>query len=305
ADVVVSGNYTVKVGVYNEAGELVKIINITQFSQPVNSIALEGSNTISTLNGANNAVTVYYGNVPIGVWDGTTSQGQPISNGTYYIKVDNIDNAGVVTSVTQQAVVSRVLAQVTIKIYNEAGEVMRQLYTYTDDLGNALINSVSLSNNVITPDSTGTQPGAVTMVDNQGVTLARWDGRADDGNIVSNGTYYMEFRVSEGNGEQTVIVKTISVIGHTKVTSVFVEPNVLTEQHSVATFQAPYGMSMSIRVYDVAGELVAKVQSSPGAGVVTWDASKLASGFYLAVVDLRDGAGHNQGQKILKLSVKH
>src|ERR1019366_3863285 len=35
ADVTVIGDYTIKIGVYNEAGELVKIIKIMHLSQPV------------------------------------------------------------------------------------------------------------------------------------------------------------------------------------------------------------------------------------------------------------------------------
>ena len=101
------GQYTVKIDVYNEAGEVIDQIYTEQLSQPINNIAIESSDSITSLHGADNAVTVYYQGIAIATWNGTTSNGDPASNGVYYIKVDNIDSSGTVNSTTQQVTVSR------------------------------------------------------------------------------------------------------------------------------------------------------------------------------------------------------
>ncbi len=137
ASVLVVGQYTVKIGVYNSAGELVDTILTEQLSQPIENFTLQSSNAITRLNGPNNAVTVYFNNVPLGSWNGTTTSGSLASNGIYYVKVDSISNLGVDVSTTQQVTVNRTLYQSTILIYNEAGEVVKHLYIYTDDPGQA------------------------------------------------------------------------------------------------------------------------------------------------------------------------
>lgn len=82
-------------------------------------------------------------------------------------------------------------------------------------------------------------------------------------------------------------------------------PNQLTSQDPIATFQAPAGWTLSVKVYDVAGELVGKAQHTPGTDYATWDTSTRASGLYLAVVEAKDTNGNNMGRQILKLTVKH
>ncbi len=60
ADVTVVGQYTIRVNVYNEAGEVVKTILLTQMSQPVENIQLAPA-TITNLEGE---VQIYYGELP-------------------------------------------------------------------------------------------------------------------------------------------------------------------------------------------------------------------------------------------------
>src|SRR5581483_176136 len=129
------GQYTVRISVYNGAGELVKIILTTQLAQPLLNFTLGPGDAITTLRGAGSQITLYYGTSAVGSWDGTTQDGSLASNGTYYLKVDNIDNLGQDQSTTQQVMVSRSLLKTTVLIYNEAGEIIRHLYLYTDDPG--------------------------------------------------------------------------------------------------------------------------------------------------------------------------
>ena len=199
--VTVLGQYTVKIGVYNEAGELVKTILTQQFSQPINVVTLNGT-VITSLNGANNAVQIYYKGTFIGQWDGTTSSGDPATNGVYHIKIDNIDQLGAVTTMTQQVMVNRSLYQATVLIYNEAGEVVKHLYAYVDDPGKAAVIGVQLSTTVIKPSYNpvgGGVPAQLSITLSNGTTVM-WEGRGDNGSIVQTGQYFIEVHSKDGVG---------------------------------------------------------------------------------------------------------
>ncbi len=209
--VTVYGSYTVKIAVYNEAGELVDTILTEQLSQPLENIVLESSSAITSLNGANNAVTIYYGSTPVGVWNGMTSGGTPATNGSYFIKVDNIGATGVDVSTTQQVTVSRTLYTSTILIYNEAGEVVKHLYAYSDDPGPAGVGSVQLSATVIRPGSSGPgTPSDLTISLSNGTTVV-WDGTTDSGSYTQSGQYLVEVHTTDGKGGEETVVKEVSV----------------------------------------------------------------------------------------------
>ncbi len=108
----VTGQYTVNVGVSNEAGELVDQIRVVRLSQSVNSWNLQGS-AITSLTGTDGEIYIYSQGYLLGVWNGQRADGTPVSNGVYFIKVNSVDPYGVVTTVTRQATVSRSLAKIS------------------------------------------------------------------------------------------------------------------------------------------------------------------------------------------------
>ncbi len=308
--VTVYGSYTVKIGVYNEAGELIDTILTEQLSAPIQNIVLASSNAITSLNGPNNAVTIYSGGMPIGVWNGLTSGGTPASNGIYYVKVDNLSPTGAEISTTQQVTVSRTLYTSTILIYNEAGEVVKHLYAYTDDPGPAGVGSVQLSATVIQPGSPGPgTPSQLTISLSNGTTVV-WDGTSDSGSYVQSGQYLVEVHTTNGTGGEETVVKTVMVndrnttMGAGTVTA---GPNVLKASNGIltTTFRTDSSQSLTLEVsiYTVAGELVTKVVGQAGTDQATWNASGVASGLYLAVVDLTNPNGNSLGRQILKVLI--
>ena len=133
-------NYTVHIGVYNEAGELIKQIAVQELSQEVTSFTIFQQPTITTLNGK---VFVEVNGQAIASWDGTNQNGDPVLNGSYYVKVDSTDPYGVTNTVTQVVTVNRHLAEVQVDIFNEAGEIVRHLTSYVEDAGTFSINNVN------------------------------------------------------------------------------------------------------------------------------------------------------------------
>ncbi len=309
AQILVLGGYTVKIGVYNSAGELVDTILTEQNSQPIPSFALQ-SGTITALSGAGSAVTVYFAGVPIAVWNGMTSAGTPATNGSYFINAENIDSSGNVTTVSQKATVSRPYATVEADIYNEAGELVRTLYTQAANAGGSEITGVNLSSSTISPGTVPSNPNSSVQIfiqtSGNPVTLV-WDGTNDSGAKVTDGVYEVQVHWNSGQGEQTDITREITVTGGGHSNTVIAEPNILTPANSTAYFtvQSTSSYTLKARIYTVAGELVKMVTGGSGANQVSWNSNGLSSGLYIAVIEVRGANGGLIQRQIVKVSVLH
>jgi uncharacterized repeat protein (TIGR01451 family) len=313
ASFLVTGQYTVEVSVYNEAGELIKTILTEQMSQPLLNFNFGGSNAITTLSGAGSAVTMYYGTTPVGSWDGMTNAGGLASNGGYYIKVDNIDNMGVDKSTTQPVQVARSLYKTTVLIYNEAGEVVKHLYIYTDNPGATGTSSVQFSTQTIEPGSNlGTgSPSQLTITLSDGTKLV-WDGTGDSGSYVTSGQYVVEVHTADGQGGQTTFSKSVGVLDGRTTNGVGVItawPNVLSANSGsmATTFHTDSTMAetLELSVYTLAGELLGTQSGQAGQGTVPFDGTKLASGTYLAVIKVHNANGGVIATQILHIAVIH
>ena len=298
-----------KIGVYNEAGELVKLIYAQNLPEPIENVALGGNNTIQSLHGADNAVTIYDGSTPVAVWDGSTQDGGPALNGSYYIKVDNIDPSGVDKSVSQLVTVSRSLLKTSILIYNEAGETVRHLFAVVDDPGPNLALVAQLSTGLLQPGGGTGTPNQLTITLSTGATVI-WDGRGDNGTYVLNGQYLIEVHSNNGQGADTTINLKVAVLNPLRDPSSPLQafPNILNAANgSVVTFQDASGPGLILRVhvFTLAGELVKGWEDTTGNSKTTWNVQDLASGIYLAVVGSFDPQGGLVHQRTLKLAVVH
>jgi uncharacterized repeat protein (TIGR01451 family) len=308
-NVTMSTEYLVKVGVYNSAGELVKQIWVQELSQQITNFSLLQTPTITSLNGV---VYVEVNGQEIATWNGTNQAGDPVSNGVYYMKVDNIDPYGVDTSVSETVTVSRSIAKVQVDVYNEAGEIVKHLYAYADDPGNMNLGNVTFSSSVIrpivgTPTPNGTGDLTITFPNGETVT---WDGTDDNGQIVTNGTYMVEVNWTNGTGGQQVTTHDVTVErgnGSPAGGTVFAYPNILKGGAGMVTVQinSPLILTLTASVYDVAGELVKMpVTGLAGNGNVQVDVSKLASGLYFVVVNMTDSNGHFIQRQVTQIVIE-
>jgi uncharacterized repeat protein (TIGR01451 family) len=308
----VTGQYTVSVDVYNEAGELVDQVRSLQLSQSVNSLNLEG-NAITSLTGAGGQINIYSQGYLLGAWNGTGSDGNPVSNGVYFIKVNSVDPYGVVNTVTRQATVSRSLAKISVNVYNEAGEVVKHLFGWVDDPMGAQMTSIVLSGSALQPGipaGQGQPSNVRIMIQTSGaaVTLS-WDGTNDNGSYVSAGYYLLEAHWDDGQGGTTDISKGLLVTanGIRNDGTLVAQPNILKLSTGVnrTTFKydSSQNLTLSVRIYTLAGELVFDLQGASGTNQASWDATGYASGLYLAAVDLLNPNGGQMGQQVLKVMV--
>ena len=302
-NVTLSTLYTVHVSVYNSAGELVKVIWVQELSNGIPDFSFLNGSSITSLNGQ---VIVDYQGTQIAVWDGTNSDGNPVSNGDYYLKIDNVDPYGVVTTVEKVVTVSRSIARIEVNIYNEAGEVVRHLYGYADDPGNLSTMDVKFSTNLLQPTNGTPVPGGTSVVyitSSTGLNLV-WDGRSDSGAIVTNGHYDIEVHYIDGKGGESAITQGIVVqSGNVRTNVVTAQPNVLTGGQTGTNLRIASVASYTLKVqlYDVAGELIKKVTGNQGENGVYLDMKGLASGLYIAVVELTDANGKFAGRQITKI----
>jgi hypothetical protein len=310
-NVQVLGLYTVSVNIYNSAGEVVKTISVKDYSQPINSISLQSSNRITTLQGPGSTILIYFAGNLIGTWDGSNNQGNPVTNGNYEIKVDSVSSTGLETSVEQQAVVDRQLSNITAYIYNSAGEVIRTLYNVVDGSIGTQMTNVSLSTSVISPGPTtsGNTTYLQIFVITSGtpVTLT-WDGTNNQGTNVTPGTYSIQLHWDDGQGETTNITRNVLVTGGGGVSGVVVaEPNVLSPNRTMTTTFNAAGIAgaanLTVKIYTIAGELVTAISGT--SGTASWNASGLASGVYIAASEARDINGGILCRQTTKILILH
>jgi hypothetical protein len=206
--------------------------------------------------------------------------------------------------------VSRALAKIQVSVFNEAGEVVRHITALVDDASDAQLTSLDLSTNVVSLGAGDpSNPNQVVVTLSTGATFV-WDGRGDSGVVVTGGHYEIEVHWTNGKGAEDVISRGILVEGGTAGVrgKVQAEPNVLdgsVNYQTVFKINQVTGMTLSVRVYDMAGELVGRNVGPVGGNLVTYDGSGRASGLYLGVVELRDGVtGNFEGRQISKFVIK-
>jgi len=283
---------------------VVKVIAVAKYSQSVDQVTASQDAVIDHVGDVVNLV--WKGQV-IGSWDGTNGSGQAVGNGEYYIKIDNVDSFGAETSVTTNVSVDRSLSNLTVKVYNQSGEIVRTLYSTTGaDIGS--VTGATLSAETIEPGYVGADPNAVSstsVVISNGVA-ATWDGRNDAGVVVSNGMYYVEITADDGKGNQTVVTKSVNVLGvNGPGPGLVIAPNVLTAAGPIASISVGVpGMTLRATLYTVAGEKVGTITGQAGTSSVKWDSSGKSSGLYIALVEVYDGSNTFQGRYQAKLIIQ-
>ncbi len=298
--------YLVHVAVYNETGELVKEVWVKEMPSEVNSFSLDSS-TITSVHGM---TYVVWNGVQLAAWDGTNQAGDPVSNGKYFVKVDNSDSLGVVSSTSQLVMVNRTIAKVSVNVFNEAGEIVRHLTSWVDDPNNISLNNVQFSTSVLQPSAGGTTGGnsTVAITAQGGLTLV-WDGRSDSGSIVTNGRYQLEVSFVDGKGGNQVVTQGIIVESSNQPLNgkVVAAPNLIQggATNTLIKINSTTAYTLTASLYDTAGELVKRpVTGTAGAGSVSVDLTGVASGLYFVRVDLTGAQGGVVAEQFTQIIVQ-
>jgi len=321
--------YTMSIGIYNEAGELVKSITVTTASSEPLGVGLydaSGNSTnvivpgslpnelsiavpgIQTPESQNKNQTVSF------LWDGTNDAGQDVENGVYYIKETTTDTFGHTEVITKPVTAINSSQYAEINIYNSAGEIVDTIigpYDGSSALSLNLINSSGNSNNSTYPVG----QGVLTMMINYTASNSLpWYGTDSQNNYVSSGVYEVQLVVKTNQGLKVVSSKTVTLLalgpqgGLMDGLKAYPNPYAGTSpaQITIAWTSGTSG-AVRIKIYNIAGELVRILTGDLNTGYINWDlratgGQKASNGTYICVVEGTD-SNQDQKTKIIKVSV--
>jgi hypothetical protein len=281
--------FQLTLSVYNSAGERVKQLYSGGVSAWPGNASLDPA-ILGAWSGPDAvARLLIHGVTPDGstslTWDGNNQQGQPVANGTYYLKMDIVDQYDNVTTVSLSITVLRPAHGQSVAIFNSAGERVG-LLTLPD---NADLNSLSLK------ASSGSQ-AVLTYQSPTGGGQIVWTGLTQDGSRVANGSYLLNI---QGPTSSRALTFTL-LNGPADGGHLLASPNPVRPGESLRLdFAVPAGsVTAHARLYDLAGELVRESIAPVGQGVLWMTLSNLSSGIYLVVVDVDGPGAYQQKQKI-------
>ncbi len=313
--------YAMNISVYNEAGELVKVVANTTTSQEAQNmqLLLNGSQTGLVLPGSGTSLIIRMPDIETPnqakggyadfTWDGTNSAGQDVANGVYYIKETTTDPYGHTNTITKQVTALDETQYVQINIFNSAGELVQTIKAPYDGISQTSLNITNnTNNNAVLPVGNGAPPITINYTATNAVT---WDGKNTQGNYLQSGVYEIQIVVNTNRGYNTSISKTVTILNEGTANLLGIVkslPNPYTGNTATPlkfTWQPSAGGVIKIKVYNMAGELVRTLIGDLGTGSINWDLKSVsgqtvASGVYVCVVEGVDNAG-NKERKIVKI----
>jgi flagellar hook assembly protein FlgD len=310
------------ISVYNEAGELVKVIANTTTSQEAQQVQLlvngNQSNVISP--GSGNALTILLPNVETPdqqktsgstfSWDGTNSAGQDVANGDYYIKETTTDPYGHTDIITKPITVINSSQYVQANIFNSAGELVATVSQAYDGSGPISLNLSNGSNSTsVFPVGSGEPDISINYTSTE---FLPWDGKNSQGDYVVSGVYEVQLVVKTSTGSSVIASKPITILDEASgdvLGTIKSLPNPYTGDTTTPlkfTWQPSADGTIKIKIYNIAGELVRTLVGDLGAATINWDlkgvgGQTVSSGTYICVFEGVDNNG-NKKTKIVKIA---
>jgi hypothetical protein len=278
---------------YNQAGELVK--DITDRT-PVQSGIDDFTITNSTFSPQAGQQAVILVDGKAYMWNGANDNGQQVDSGIYYVKVATWNSSGVETDFIHAVTVIALGNQFTLKVFNSAGELVRNLWVAT-------YNGLPPSElTVVGPSALAFGPAGNQFTFNIGPATKTWDGLNDQGQRVASGVYTVQLGYEASGSAVNVAALNVTVInaGGSVLAGAFVAPNPVQPGQDLVTVvcpNAPAGSQIVGRLYDVAGELVLTASSGAQPGKLTFNfgGRQVAGGTY--IVALYGQAPWGQGER--------
>lgn len=305
--------HQVSIVAYNAAGERVRII----YSGAAQYLPGDLNLSDKVVTGGGQLSIRFPGTLATGsntvVWDVTNDNAGEISGGTYTIKAEIIDNFGQVTSLVQTIQVVPGGVQQYLRIFNGAGEVVRniQLATPVNGANGLRMSDASFGLEINPVTGAAVQNLKIEVLGNSGYQSLGWDGLNEQGVPVNSGTYVVQLVSKESSREAVVTSRSVTVIKGVDTVdptaSAIIAPNpVLPTNKEIALYYNPaqlMGHNATCRVYNLAGELVNESEDASHSGKMVLGAQRpLASGTYLVRFEVREGAAVIKA-RVLKMAV--
>ena len=295
-----------KIEVYNEAGEKIKLLVQTGATDQVQKVVLlaNGSDT-TTFSPQDGPLTISIpgtltsdqlgGNVSYD-WDGQNDSGQAIAPGVYYIKVSFTDSYDHVQTIIQNINVLGLDKHLRVSVYNSAGELVRRLQA-----GSVPATLTGLEVDDVVSVGKNNPPVNIGYAAGQ---VMQWDGKNADGKLVDSGMYEIQVELDSGSGYKIASSKSVMVLNDEEknfVKNMKAYPNPMrfsSEAPKPVTITWDPGVqgNMIIEIYNESSELVSRVSADLASGAASWNAmtpagSECASGMYLIVFHAKKTSG--------------
>jgi hypothetical protein len=306
--------FHVSVVIYNSAGEAVKhLFDGASQDQP-------GGFTLSSqfvVPGSLGVQLQFGGLLSTGQsflgWQGLNDMGQDVAGGVYTIKVQQKDSFGNVESWDKEVSVLPPANQQWLAVYNSAGELVTRIdissLGVTGELTDVGFSNPAQTGFVLPGGSSNGTGVSLALKEANGSVLAyTWDGRNSQGQEVASGTYVVQL-MSQGTGSSQILSsKTFTVLSPIKpgAPKVLTGPNPLGPKDTSLVFKfapQPVGDAVTVKLYNVAGELVAQGLGNASRGKLNLAVGNWASGIYLAVFEVWDH-GSLLSKQLIKVAIQ-
>ena len=213
------------------------------------------------------------------------------------------------------------LWQVSVAVYDAAGVRIKDLYSGTVEAVPVSVSATGL----FMPG-----PGAAVTLELNGTALQlhgtgslAWSGDDNTGQIVPEGHFYFKAEFRSASGETTALIAPVDLRHSFKATdpkliqvasgaAVGTDPAPILGPNPAGTASSDVEVSYHVqpscwayvRVFNEAGELVARGADTAGTGRIILRCGTLAAGIYEVEFELRDGSGVVD-RRLLKLAVAH
>jgi len=166
------------------------------------------------------------------------------------------------------------------------------------------VNEFNLGADLFQPDG---QTQLRIWADN--VFEVSWNGMNEQRQLIASGQYYIQAVSTDRLENRTVVTRPVTVltVAVNVLSGTRLSPNPARDTVQIWARVRIAGAAVNAKVYNVAGELVAKLDFR-GAEVATWNLTnhngeKLSSGVYLVVILAADPQSGQVERQVLKLAV--
>jgi len=306
--------FVLTIEAFNEAGETVKIIADSAVSQDIDDFMMSvNGEEFDPLTGIYNPnegpIMIEFPGVKLPgqitgnaafTWDGLNDNGQDINMGVYYIKVSLRDLYGHVETRTNPIQVLRSDEYVRMNVFNAGGELIRSMEVPRPPQSIVDIGQVD-------PVLHIRNDGApIVSINYGGMSPLTWDGTNSQGRLVTNGVYEIQLQSKTANGLEDISSKQVIILreqGSTVITDpsdpeawpkIIPNPKIITgDGQDTITFQwfiTGAEGKVLIRIYNMAGELVDRIEAPLLPNQCDWDLRTsgnhpVASGMFIVIME--------------------
>ena len=306
--------YKVVVTLYNAAGERVKVV----FDGTSSILPLDAKLNRDVIRSGLDTMTIDLGGVlssggTLLTWNGQNDSGQPLSGGTYYLKVETTDPFGAKTSLIKGVQVLQGKAGNHLDVFNSAGElVYRADFTgLTRTVSDFSLNKTVLAESYL-PNGTAEDAIVATFkLDDGSSFTSGWSGLGMNGRPVEPGSYNVVLVTDTQSGSQvrSIGVTIIKNVDAGLSADPIVCPNPATAAGNAfgkkLLIKYPAGELWDVHanVYNQAGERVGGATDPASLGKLWFDYESRASGVYVVVLQGRLNSSGSPYRRVLKAAI--